>query len=506
TGNEIEPELRELLLKLAGVEAQLNTSTSVTSAIGTVKKETDRGQAKPVRFRTALRNTVVGVMRDRGWEEVSENEDWDFFWADVHWVHDQYDHTHLRDYQRINHFRNHYELTRKDLLVKNLKRTFKTVEREHGRAAALKFDFVTPTFVLPGEYALFQEEFRRAQGGVWIMKPVGKSQGKGIFLISKPSQIAQWSVRRDSTGKIVSGVPGKFPSGSTTSVASKAVSLSSSSSSPTSTRHAAAASRTAPSSPLRKTVPAPVIGRARDTQDEQEGPEAYIVQKYIEKPYLVGGKKFDIRTYVLVTSFNPLVVYIHRNGFCRFSNHQFSMDSKDINNLYIHATNVAIQKTSPNYNKSTAHGCKWLLRNLRQYISSRHGQAKADECFTEMEALMVRTLMSVQKVVINDRHCFELYGYDILLDENLKPWLLEVNASPSLSAETPWDHALKHNMLNDMFDVVDIEGRYNPAPPPPPGGTSAPPSSSPTATSSHPAGRPQASSGVSAAVSEAVRK
>lgn len=64
-----------------------------------------------------------------------------------------------------------------------------------------------------------------------------------------------------------------------------------------------------------------------------EEPEAYIVQRYIENPYLIGGKKFDIRTYALVSSFYPLVVYIHRNGFCRFSNEQFSMNPKDISNL-----------------------------------------------------------------------------------------------------------------------------------------------------------------------------
>ncbi len=41
--------------------------------------------------------------------------------------------------------------------------------------------------------------------------------------------------------------------------------------------------------------------------------------------------------------------------------------------------------------------------------------------FKEMDNIFVRSLQSVQKVIINDKHCFELYGYDILLDQNLKP-------------------------------------------------------------------------------------
>ena len=56
--------------------------------------------------------------------------------------------------------------------------------------------------------------------------------------------------------------------------------------------------------------------------------------------------------------------------------------------------------------------------------------------------------------MISDRHCFEMYGYDIMVDQNLKPWLLEANASPSLSCTTPEDKALKMAVIHDTLAVV----------------------------------------------------
>lgn len=49
---------------------------------------------------------------------------------------------------------------------------------------------------------------------------------------------------------------------------------------------------------------------------------------------------------------------------------------------------------------------------------------------------MLESLMAVKPIMINDKQCFETYGFDIMLDNNLKPWLIEVNASPSFTANT----------------------------------------------------------------------
>ena len=74
-------------------------------------------------------------------------------------------------------------------MVKNLKRHKRQLERDGKFDEAATYNFYPTTYNLPGDYAIFVEEFKKV-GGVWIMKPVGKAQGKGIFLLNKLQQIA----------------------------------------------------------------------------------------------------------------------------------------------------------------------------------------------------------------------------------------------------------------------------------------------------------------------------
>lgn len=144
-----------------------------------------------IKFRTSFSNTIYDVLVGRGWKETESEADWDIHWAEREWVYEVFDTVHLEPHQRINHFRNGRELCRKDLLVKNLKRMKRTLQREGQLDQARAYDFMPLSFVLPREYAMFVEEFKRS-GGIWIMKPIGSAQGRGIFLFTRLSEISEW--------------------------------------------------------------------------------------------------------------------------------------------------------------------------------------------------------------------------------------------------------------------------------------------------------------------------
>ena len=111
---------------------------------------------------------MYDVLREReGWYEVAEEDEddpdsWDFFWADTSWVHEHLSNkTKLAPHQRVNHFPSHYELTRKDLLVKNLKRAKRALERE-GQLARMPARDRTDAMI---------EEARMYTRGVWPWSP-----------------------------------------------------------------------------------------------------------------------------------------------------------------------------------------------------------------------------------------------------------------------------------------------------------------------------------------------
>jgi tubulin polyglutamylase TTLL4 len=69
-----------------------------------------------------------------------------------------------------------------------------------------------------------------------------------------------------------------------------------------------------------------------------------IVSLYLDKPFLINGRKFDMRMYVVVTSFHPLRVYFYQDGLARFATENYSNDPKVLKNKFVHLTNFSVNK------------------------------------------------------------------------------------------------------------------------------------------------------------------
>lgn len=100
------------------------------------------------------------------------------------------------------------------------------------------------------------------------------------------------------------------------------------------------------------------------------------------------------------------------------------------------------------------HGGKMSVQNLRLYLEHTKGKQVTEKLFDQISWLIIHSLKAVAPVIASDRHCFECYGYDIIIDKNLKPWLIEVNASPSLTSTTANDRILKHKLIDNIFSIV----------------------------------------------------
>lgn len=361
---------------------------------------------KRVTYCTDLEKSVImSNFERRGWIQVGPEDEWNFYWSftqncrNIFSIDNGY---RMNDNQIINHFPNHYEISRKDLLVKNIKRYRKELEKE-GNPLAEKMEIVLPsgqvatryvhldiipvTYVLPADYNMFVEEYRKSPQSTWIMKPCGKSQGTGIFLINKLSKLKKWS--REA----------KIP-----------------------------------------------------FHPQLSSKESYVISRYIDNPLLIGGKKFDLRLYMLVTSFRPLKAYLFKHGFCRFCTVKYDTSVTELDNMYVHLTNVSVQRHGVEYN--SLHGGKMSVQNFRLYLEGTRGRSVTEKLFADMHWLIVHSLKAVAPVMANDRHCFECYGYDIIIDNTLKPWLVEVNASPSLQSTTHNDRILKYKLIDNIISVV----------------------------------------------------
>lgn len=191
---------------------------------------------------------------------------------------------------------------------------------------------------------------------------------------------------------------------------------------------------------------------------------SFVVQRYISRPYLINGSKFDLRIYVYIPSFNPLRIYLFDDGLVRFASVKYSNAIHSLRDQFMHLTNSSINKVNAAYtidgDGSSNEGHKWSLKVLWSYLAQRG--INTSLIWSRITDIIIKTIISCEPCVSiltrgnvkNSYNCHEIFGFDIMLDSALKPWLLEVNISPSLHSSSPLDIAIKGKMLKELLNLA----------------------------------------------------
>ena len=195
--------------------------------------------------------------------------------------------------------------------------------------------------------------------------------------------------------------------------------------------------------------------------------ERYVVQRYIHKPYLMDGFKFDLRIYVLITSVDPLWAYIYKEGMARFAAEKYKVPkSNNLENLYMHLTNYAINKDHEDYEEGDIEnkGSKKFLTYILKHIKENDNDSTM---WNKIKDIIMKSLIAVQPNLAHSYKSsrpqstdwslwFHLLGFDIIIDHKLRPWLLEVNHSPSFKTDSEFDQHLKFNLIRDTIMILGL--------------------------------------------------
>ncbi|ROL46845.1 Protein polyglycylase TTLL10 [Anabarilius grahami] len=234
------------------------------------------------------------------------------------------------------------------------------------------------------------------KSGMWICKPTGLNQGRGIFLLRMPEDIIAFRERLQNT-----------------------------------------------------------IEKQSNRRSPFNMPQALIVQQYIQNPLLLKGRKFDVRSYFLIACTSPYMVFF-RHGYVRLTCNLYDPNS---DNITAHLTNQYMQKKNPLYSLLKEETV-WSMDRFNTYINETYMLSKGlpkDWALGPFAKRMQHIIMQCFQAVKAKLDCklgyFDLIGCDFLIDEDFKVWLLEMNCNPALHTNC---EVLKDVIPRTVSETLDL--------------------------------------------------
>lgn len=218
--------------------------------------------------------------------------------------------------------------------------------------------------------------------------------------------------------------------------------------------------------------------------DSRKKDEATVVQRYIMRPMLIDGLKFDLRLYFLVAGKKAsdgnidLRCFLFRDGLVRLCTTAYEAPtSETMNQKCMHLTNYAVNKNSKDFvqNRSSnsaeddGQGSKRSLRWFLSWVEQTFGEKERRKLWVKLMGLCVKTVLTVSPTLEAEYdgafprdltggqmgcRCFEVLGIDVMLDSKRKPYLIEVNHLPSFTCDSPLDDDIKRRLVTQTLDLT----------------------------------------------------
>ncbi|CAH0677249.1 unnamed protein product [Chilo suppressalis] len=193
-----------------------------------------------------------------------------------------------------------------------------------------------------------------------------------------------------------------------------------------------------------------------------------FVQEYVQKPYLVDGHKFDIGVYVVLTSVDPLRVYWYKGDvlfrYCPAKYYPF--DPKNLDKYVIGDDYLPTWEVPSLAHPYTALG--FGMKNAFDIYAKSKGHspgkmwADVQRAISEVFVMKEKHIIEALKQYPSSNNFFELMRFDLVLDEDMRVYLLEANMSPNLSsAHYPPNQLLYEQVLYNLFSITGIRSRTN---------------------------------------------
>ena len=186
----------------------------------------------------------------------------------------------------------------------------------------------------------------------------------------------------------------------------------------------------------------------------------------MNNPHLIKGYKYDIRFHGLITSIKPLKLYLYNEGFIKISTEKY--DYNNFDNKFSFITNMALNKKNkkkyiyPKNMKNIEDSNIWNLSMLKKYFV-RKG-LDYNKLYEKVKDIFIKMIFSVRQKLINyiikynlnSSNFYHLIGFDILLDDNLKPYLLEANRRCGARDDNDAEKIFTFKMIVDTINLIGL--------------------------------------------------